>query len=134
MRIRKGLTGSSAADSQLATARSQLRFQSAAFSSSLQTASHHKPFGIKTKIREQNKKKKEKRKKEIKENMKTKREKKMDNFESSVGMAHRKLSLERPYSVPLWCSLKKTRGSRREHWRHRIVPQTALPTANTAPH
>lgn len=30
--------GSSAADSQLATARSQLRFQSAAFSSSLQTA------------------------------------------------------------------------------------------------
>lgn len=34
----KGLMGSSAADSQLATARSQLRFQSAAFSSSLQTA------------------------------------------------------------------------------------------------
>lgn len=30
--------GSSAADSQLSTARSQLRFQSAAFSSSLQTA------------------------------------------------------------------------------------------------
>ena len=30
--------GSSAADSQLATARSQLRFQSAEFSSSLQTA------------------------------------------------------------------------------------------------
>lgn len=30
--------GSSAADSQLATARSQFRFQSAAFSSSLQTA------------------------------------------------------------------------------------------------
>lgn len=34
----RGLMGSSAADSQLATARSQLRFQSAAFSSSLQTA------------------------------------------------------------------------------------------------
>lgn len=34
----KGLMGSAAADSQLATARSQLRFQSAAFSSSLQTA------------------------------------------------------------------------------------------------
>lgn len=34
----KGLMGSSAADSQLATARSQLRFQSAAFSSSLQVA------------------------------------------------------------------------------------------------
>lgn len=32
------MTGSSAADSQLATARSQLRFQSAAFSSRLQTA------------------------------------------------------------------------------------------------
>lgn len=34
----RGLMGSSAEDSQLATARSQLRFQSAAFSSSLQTA------------------------------------------------------------------------------------------------
>jgi len=34
----KGLMGSSAADSQLATARSQLRFQSAAFSSRPQTA------------------------------------------------------------------------------------------------
>ena len=34
----RSLTGSCAADSQLAAARSQLRFQSAAFSSSLQTA------------------------------------------------------------------------------------------------
>lgn len=38
--------GSSAADSQLAAAMSQLRFQSAAFSSSLQTAT--KPLWIKT--------------------------------------------------------------------------------------
>lgn len=42
----RGLTGSSAADSQLAAAMSQLRFQSAAFSSSLQTAT--KPLWIKT--------------------------------------------------------------------------------------
>lgn len=40
--------GSSAADSQLATARSQLRFQSAAFSSSQQTATHKNRFWIKT--------------------------------------------------------------------------------------
>lgn len=42
----RGLMGSSAADSQLAAAMSQLRFQSAAFSSSLQTAT--KPLWIKT--------------------------------------------------------------------------------------
>lgn len=41
-----GLPGSSAADSQLAAAMSQLRFQSAAFSSSLQTATQ--PLWIKT--------------------------------------------------------------------------------------
>lgn len=46
----RGLMGSSAADSQLAAAMSQLRFQSAAFSSSLQTAT--KPLWIKTRKKE----------------------------------------------------------------------------------
>lgn len=53
--------GSSAADSQLATARSQLRFQSAAFSSSLQTATQtildqNKKTGEKKNIKKKKKK------------------------------------------------------------------------------
>lgn len=48
--------GSSAADSQLAAAMSQLRFQSAAFSSSLQTATQ--PLWIKTTTTKQRNKQK----------------------------------------------------------------------------
>lgn len=58
--------GSSAADSQLATARSQLRFQSAAFSSSLQTATQ-------TILDQNNKTTGEKKKKNIRKTYKKKR-------------------------------------------------------------
>lgn len=79
---------SSAVDSQLATARSQLRFQSAAFSSSLQTATQaildQHFFYIY--ITEE----------EIKKNMK-KHTRKILNFKSSDGIAQGKLSLEQPY-------------------------------------
>lgn len=110
--------GSSAADSQLATARSQLRFQSAAFSSSLQTAT------------QTNNKTTEEKKINFK-----KHTRKRGHFQSSDGIAQRKLSLERPYFVPQWCGLKK-RGvimgsGGPENINSTIVFQTALPTANT---
>lgn len=117
--------GSSAEDSQLATARSQLRFQSAAFSSSLQTATQT--------ILDQNnitKKKKGEEKKNMKKHTRG------NFFESSDGIAQRKLSLEQPYFVPQRCGLNK-RGlfwgsAGPDSFNSKIVFQTALPTANTA--
>lgn len=115
--------GSSAADSQLATARSQLRFQSAAFSSSLQTATQT--------ILDQNNKTTE-------EKTKTKNTRKRGHFQSSDGVAQRKLSLEQPYFVPRWRGLKTKAGvyygvqQARMTSNSTIVFQTALPTANTA--
>lgn len=95
------MTGSSAADSQLATARSQLRFQSAAFSSSLQTA--------KQTTLDQNKKTTGEKKNNIKKqtnNQHTRKKKTKRHFQRFDGIAQRKLSLEQPYFVPHWCGLK----------------------------
>lgn len=88
-----GLPGSSAADSQLAAAMSQLRFQSAAFSSSLQTATQ--PLWIKTTTNKQrNKQNKNVEKHERKEDFSFF----LSFFQSSDGIAQRSLSVERPLS------------------------------------
>lgn len=89
--------GSSAADSQLATARSQLRIQSAAFSSRLQTATQT--------TLDQNNKTGEKKKTKTQKHKNT-RKKKL-HFQSSDGIAQRKLSLEQPSFVPQWRCCKR---------------------------
>lgn len=88
--------GSSAADSQLATARSQLRFQSAAFSSSLQTATQ-------TILDENNKTGETK-------NPIKKYTRKRGHFQSSDGIAQRKRSLEQLCFVPQWRNVKRRGG------------------------
>lgn len=82
--------GSSAADSQLATARSQLRFQSAAFSSSLQTAAQ--TFSDQNNITGEQNHIYMKKIYTIEE-----------NFETFDGIGGRKLSLEKPNHFPRWC-------------------------------
>lgn len=129
-----GLTGSSAADSQLAAAMSQSRFQSAAFSSSPQTAT--KPLWIKTRkkrsnSREENVKNTRKKKKKTQKNPKNR-----GTFpQSSDGVAQRKLSADR-HLPPRQRGRQKTgrlRGSAGpDKFDSTPVFQTALPTANTA--
>lgn len=97
------MTGSSAADSQLATARSQLRFQSAAFSSSLQTA---KQTTLDQNKKTTGEKKNIKKQKTNKKNNIREKKKKKGHFQRFDGIAQRKLSLEQPYFVPHWCGLK----------------------------
>lgn len=118
----KGLMGSSAADSQLATARSQLRFQSAAFSSRLQTATQTI----------------------LDKNNKTsggKRKNKKGHFQSSDGIALKESVTGATLlcSPVVWLKKKKEGGGLSwgsagpDNFNSTIVFQTALPTANTAP-